>query len=437
MSSEPCASEIAISAEQLGKQYLIRHLSSTPYRMLREELTGSIRNLFRGGSRVDREAFWALREVSFTVRRGEILGVIGRNGAGKSTLLKVLSRITPPTEGRVRIRGRVSSLLEVGTGFHPELTGRENIFLNGAILGMGRAEIRRKFDAMVAFAEVEQFLDTPVKRYSSGMYLRLAFSVAAHLDPEILIIDEVLAVGDAQFQRRCLGKIGEIAQSGRTVLFVSHNMAAVARFCTRCLLLERGRVTAEGAASEVIEKHLGGGESPLHARCWTSEEIAPGDGELVRFNAFRILDADRRPAGLVQIERPFFIELDYDILRPAPPLWLGFRVGAVSGETLFLSGDADFARELPPPRLPGRYLSICEIPANTLNQGRYTFHLVGHIPGRKVLVDSAEFVSVEVIQTEAIAGGGIQAGFFRPRFDWQTAPASPGDASLPNCLASE
>ena len=200
--------------------------------------------------------FWALRDVSFDVQQGEVLGIIGRNGAGKSTLLKILSRITEPTAGRVTLRGRVASLLEVGTGFHPELTGRENIFLNGAILGMSRAEIRRKFDEIVAFAEVEQFLDTPVKRYSSGMYVRLAFAVAAHLEPEILVVDEVLAVGDAEFQKKCLGKMGEVAKGGRTVLFVSHNMAAIRRLCSRVILLKNGRITQSGNVNQCIDTYL-------------------------------------------------------------------------------------------------------------------------------------------------------------------------------------
>jgi ABC-type polysaccharide/polyol phosphate transport system ATPase subunit len=250
MSSEP-EREVAISVEGLGKSYRLRHRSGESYLALRDVIARKVRAagraLLRRGSierKEDEEEFWALRDVSFDVHRGEVLGIIGRNGAGKSTLLKLLSRITEPTAGRIRIRGRVASLLEVGTGFHPELTGRENIFLNGAILGMARADIRRQFDDIVAFAEVERFLDTPVKRYSSGMYVRLAFAVAAHLDPEILVIDEVLAVGDAEFQRKCLGKMKNVAGSGRTVLFVSHSMTAVSQLCDRGILLRNGRVEA-------------------------------------------------------------------------------------------------------------------------------------------------------------------------------------------------
>ncbi len=246
-------SEPIIRVENLGKKYLIQHQKDQGnYRTLRDILTGGLKSagkLLRGrwdGARGASEEFWALKGVNFDIAEGEVVGIIGRNGAGKSTLLKILSRITEPTMGRVTLNGRVASLLEVGTGFHPELTGRENVYLNGTILGMSRAEIRRKFDEIVAFAEVEQFLDTPVKRYSSGMYVRLAFAVAAHLEPEILIVDEVLAVGDAQFQKKCLGKISDVAMGGRTVLFVSHQLATVTNLCSKTILLERGRVTDYG-----------------------------------------------------------------------------------------------------------------------------------------------------------------------------------------------
>lgn len=263
-------SEIAISVESLGKSYLVGHNARAEnYTALRDVLARGARDLarkthdmFTGRAIVqgdEIEEFWALRDVSFELKKGERLGIIGRNGAGKSTLLKLLSRITEPSEGRIRINGRVASLLEVGTGFHPELTGRENIFLNGAILGMSRKEIRRKFDEIVAFAEVEKFLDTPVKRYSSGMYVRLAFAVAAHLEPEILIVDEVLAVGDAQFQKKCLGKMEEVGREGRTVLFVSHNMGAIKNLCTEIVYLEKGRVARIGAPNDVISEYINSG----------------------------------------------------------------------------------------------------------------------------------------------------------------------------------
>jgi lipopolysaccharide transport system ATP-binding protein len=252
-------SDVAVRVEGIGKQYRLGAAAGPGYRTFRDALAGALTRPFRRGGAGGRgEPFWALKDVSFEVRRGEVVGIIGRNGAGKSTLLKILSRITEPTEGEADIHGRVGSLLEVGTGFHPELTGRENVYLNGAILGMKRAEITRKFDEIVAFAEVEKFIDTPVKHYSSGMYMRLAFAVAAHLEPEILVVDEVLAVGDAEFQNKCLGKMGDVARSGRTVIFVSHNMAAIQRLCTHGLLLENGQVKSAGCTAHAIRDYLTG-----------------------------------------------------------------------------------------------------------------------------------------------------------------------------------
>ncbi len=247
-----------IKVENVGKMYRLRHSSGHRYKTFREEIVGGVRSVFSPGKNSGTtEEFWALKNISFDIKQGDRIGIIGRNGAGKSTLLKILSRITDPTEGRVSIKGRVASLLEVGTGFHPELTGKENIFLNGSILGMTRDEIRKRFDEIVAFAEVEKFLDTPIKRYSSGMYVRLAFAVAAHLEPEILIVDEVLAVGDAQFQKKCLGKMEEVSKNdGRTVLFVSHNMATIQYLCNQCMYLKQGLFSASGNTQDVISKYL-------------------------------------------------------------------------------------------------------------------------------------------------------------------------------------
>jgi lipopolysaccharide transport system ATP-binding protein len=285
--------EPIIRVENLGKRYRIRHEARERYTTLRDVVARKAKawwrrpSALRSGNASD-EDFWALKDVSFEVKEGEVLGIIGRNGAGKSTLLKILSRITEPTEGRITLRGRIASLLEVGTGFHPELTGRENIFLNGAILGMTRAEIRSKFDEIVAFAEVEKFLDTPVKRYSSGMYVRLAFAVAAHLDPEILVVDEVLAVGDAEFQKKCLGKMGEVARGGRTVLLVSHQMMAVDQLCDAALLLAGGRVARHGSVEDVLHDYLAN-TNELSTIEFTARPDRQGNGTL-RFQAFTMAD---------------------------------------------------------------------------------------------------------------------------------------------------
>jgi lipopolysaccharide transport system ATP-binding protein len=264
-------SQAVIKVEHLGKKFIIGHQTNERYTALRDVVANNAKGVIRRAKQlvkqekrqaVTTEEFWALRDINFEINSGDRVGIIGRNGAGKSTLLKVLSRITEPTEGRITIRGRVASLLEVGTGFHPELSGRENIFLNGAILGMSRAEIRQKFDEIVAFAEIERFLDTPVKRYSSGMYVRLAFAVAAHLEPEILIVDEVLAVGDAQFQKKCLGKMEDVSRNdGRTILFVSHNMGVVSQLCNKGFLLNKGRIVATGKATEIIDKYVAASET--------------------------------------------------------------------------------------------------------------------------------------------------------------------------------
>ena len=286
---------VAIHCEGLSKLYHIGERES--YKTLRDTMTDAIyaparriRSMFNGCANGTSDSgdntFWALRDISFEVKRGEAVGIIGRNGAGKSTLLKILSRITKPTEGEARINGRIGSLLEVGTGFHPELTGRENIYLNGAILGMKKAEIKRKFDEIVAFAEIERFVDTPVKRYSSGMYVRLAFAVAAHLEPEVLIVDEVLAVGDAAFQKKCLGKMGDVASKGKTILFVSHNMSAIQRLCAKSLLLERGRLIAYGKTIDIVGTYLDSGTYEASPACWidVSHVSRTGTGE-ARFQA--------------------------------------------------------------------------------------------------------------------------------------------------------
>jgi lipopolysaccharide transport system ATP-binding protein len=313
------ASDIAIHVEALGKKYLIGHRTERErYTALRDVIARNVRAWGRSARAMLRgepiivgdetEEFWALRDVSFDIRRGEVVGIIGRNGAGKSTLLKILSRITEPSQGRATIEGRVASLLEVGTGFHPELTGRENIYLNGAILGMTRREIRAKFDEIVAFAEVERFLDTPVKRYSSGMYVRLAFAVAAHMDPEILVIDEVLAVGDAEFQKKCLGKMQGVAGGGRTVVFVSHNMATIQSLCSRSILLRQGAVVCDGTTEDAISRHLAT-SAPSGTNRLEQVEGRRGRGQF-RFVAVRVGPANPRDTTIITTGKPLKFELE-------------------------------------------------------------------------------------------------------------------------------
>jgi lipopolysaccharide transport system ATP-binding protein len=308
----------AITTQALSKSYRIGELHSA-YGTLRDSLSGAARRLARGERGRHYEEIWALRDVSFDVPEGQVLGIIGKNGAGKSTLLKILTRITTPTSGQVEIRGRVGSLLEVGTGFHPELTGRENVFLNGSVLGMKRQEIQRKYDEIVEFSGVERFIDTPVKRYSSGMSVRLAFAVAAHLEPEILLIDEVLAVGDAEFQRKCLGRMEDLSDSGRTIVFVSHQMQAVAQLCDRAILLEKGSVALDGPSSDVVAWYLQEVGGSTSASVWPDPETAPQD-EFVRLRSIRVVDERGDTVDAHDVRRPVGIEIAFTILvRMARP----------------------------------------------------------------------------------------------------------------------
>src|SRR5436190_18304095 len=331
--------DVAVRVDGLSKRYALGTGAYT-YGRLTESLSNALRRPFRHTERTadpeDRH-IWALRGVSFQVVQGEAVGIIGRNGAGKTTLLKVLSRITDPTEGLVRIRGRVDSLLEVGVGFHSELTGRENIFLNGAILGMRRAEIVRKLDEIVAFAEVERFLDTPVKRYSSGMYVRLAFAVAAHLEPNVLLVDEVLAVGDIDFQRKCLGKMHDVAQGGRTVLFVSHQLAAVNRLCDRALWLHQGQVRALGSREEVGSAYLNFGDQAMGQRTWGGDEPMPGSQGLGLRRVTVLSDGVSGPT--VDIRKLFRIEIEYELDRRHRGLRIGFTLYADDGTAVFTALD--------------------------------------------------------------------------------------------------
>ena len=359
----------AIRVEDLGKRYRIGGKPSG-YRTLRSALASSLRRLSRRDPPPSKDTIWALRHIDFNVERGQVLGIIGRNGAGKSTLLKLLSRVTDPTEGKAEIYGRVGSLLEVGTGFHPELTGRENIYLNGAILGMKRVEIVGKFDEIVDFAEVRKFIDTPVKRYSSGMYLRLAFAVAAHLEPEILVVDEVLAVGDAEFQRKCLGKMSDVAQEGRTVLFVSHNMSAILRLTEETIVLDKGQIVMRGPTPEAVDFYMTSEMAHSGERRWE-----PGDdyqtNNPFRPIAIRVLDSQGRITDRVISSEDFSVEFEYELQEELTGLRVGMYLTTSRGEPVFTSFDTDnpATYERLTERRKGHYLSRCRIPQDLLNGG--------------------------------------------------------------------
>jgi lipopolysaccharide transport system ATP-binding protein len=417
----------AIRVQNLSKRYQIRHDSGVPYRTLRDELArvaGAPLRWLSGRANNSTEEFWALKDLNFEVQPGEVVGVIGRNGAGKSTLLKILSRITRPTTGRIELRGRVGSLLEVGTGFHPELTGRENIFLSGAVLGMKRAEIVRKFDEIAAFADVEKFLDTPVKRYSSGMYVRLAFSVAAHLEPDILIIDEVLAVGDAAFQKKCLGKVRDLADRQRTVLFVSHNLTAVQSLCDQAIWLDGGVLQCQGEASAVTSRYLNSVRQQPSQRSWQTPEQAPGN-DLVRLHAVsagrsgltgRLTDDDRICVGdAVQVEFLFWLLVDDAIINPS------VVIHNQDGVTV--------CNTYPPPPAnlesvrcrAGLHRAAFQIPAHCLNDGRYDVQLYIIQDGMSCACRFDNVVQFEVDDdpSQRTSWFGKQLGVLRPRFAWQ------------------
>jgi lipopolysaccharide transport system ATP-binding protein len=361
-------STVVIRGEGLGKSYRRGALQQST--LLRDHLSGMLNSPLSVFRRPKDELFWALRDVSLEVREGEVVGIIGRNGAGKTTLLKLLSRITKPTTGWAEIHGRVGSLLEVGTGFHPELTGRENTFLSGAILGMKRAAIARKFDEIVAFAEVERFIDTPVKHYSSGMYVRLAFAVAAHLETEVLFIDEVLAVGDIAFQRKCLGRMGAAAKEGRTVMFVSHNLAAVRNLCTRAVLFTDGRIDSDADTTTAIADYLEDLKGNSETMRSVSEQIraAPPDSHF-RLISVALLQGDTEPEHFVSHE-PIILQLEYEVLEEALGLRVGFDVINEEG-ILFRSFDDDDPALPVHAWSPGRYRSTARIPANFLRPGSY------------------------------------------------------------------
>ncbi len=363
-------------------------------------------------------------DVNFEIKQGELVGIIGRNGSGKSTLLKVISRITEPTKGEVRIAGRVGSLLEVGTGFHPELSGGENIYLNGAILGMRKAEIKRKYDEIVAFAEIAKFIDTPVKHYSTGMYLRLAFSVAAHLEPEILLVDEVLAVGDAGFQRKCLNKMEDVGNQGRTVLFVSHNMPAITRLCDRAILLDEGRVVKDGNSHSIVSAYLSSGVATTGEREWTDPDRAPGS-EVVRLRAVRARTRDGRITDAIDIREPVALEMEYEVLKGGCRLIPHFSVHNEEGLQLFSAVDTDPAwrgRARP----AGRYVSTGWIPGNYLSEGTLIIGAAANTLNPNMMHfyarDAVAFHVIDSFDGDAARGefASILDGVVRPLLDWET-----------------
>jgi lipopolysaccharide transport system ATP-binding protein len=435
----------AIIVADLGKRYEIRARRER-YRTLRDALTSAAsapvrrvrsalaRRSVSGRSRED--IIWALHDVSFEVQQGDVVGVIGRNGAGKTTLLKILSRITEPTVGYAAIRGRVGSLLEVGTGFHPELTGRENVFLNGAILGMARAEVIRKFDEIVAFAEVERFIDTPIKRYSSGMHMRLAFAVAAFLEPEIMLVDEVLAVGDARFQKKCLNKMQDVGQEGRTILFVSHSMPAVTRLCERTILLDDGTIVDDGPTARVVSEYLSSGLGTTTEREWDDPAQAPG-GEVARLRAVRVCADDGPIADAADIRRPVKIEMEYDVLEHGHVLLPNVHFYNEQGIEAFGSNDLDPTWR-GRPRPAGRYVSTVQIPGNFLSEGML-FVRPALITVDPVVVQFSVSEAVAFHVIDRIGGGdsargdyaGAMRGVVRPILEWTTRASEDGDSSGP------
>ena len=423
----------AIIVENLSKRYRIgfeKQGRDTLAEVVSDWITSPIRNYrrlrnltkFKGQEQEIQEVediIWALRDVSFEIKPGEVIGVIGKNGAGKSTLLKILSRITYPTHGIVKLNGRVSSLLEVGTGFHPELTGRDNIYLNGTILGMTRAEINRKFDEIVDFSGISKFIDTPVKFYSSGMGVRLAFSVAAHLEPEILLIDEVLSVGDAAFQKKSLGKMEEVSRLGRTVLFVSHNMGAVRSLCSRGLLLESGTLTMDDNVDAVINQYLSSKDVSSLGRLNWSEADAPQDQELILFG-IEMISEDGEVKTTYQIDEGFEIRIHYQIVEEIKNLRLYLRFKTTMSETVFATyEDAQIQQGFN--RKPGHYTAIAKIPPNILNNMTYRIYLGFDSPGHKVLIPGKEYLEVDIIDTSdgyRYVPGAFD-GPIRPVIDWQ------------------
>jgi lipopolysaccharide transport system ATP-binding protein len=400
-------SDTVIRVENLGKKYIISHKKQERYTALRDVLADGAKSIGRRiltpfGKRTPTpkfEEFWALKDVSFEIKQGDRVGIIGRNGAGKSTLLKILSRITEPTTGRISIKGRVASLLEVGTGFHPELTGRENIYLNGAILGMSRVEIKRKFDEIVAFAEVEKFLDTPVKRYSSGMYVRLAFAVAAHLEPEILVVDEVLAVGDAQFQKKCLGKMEEVGKEGRTVLFVSHNMGTITQLCTQALYLLSGKIAHTGNVNSVVSKYLtadgnSGGKIEL-----IQNQNSALNLKKVFFKQISLIDREGVNLSEIDVRDSFYLMLEYKVTKTAKNIELSVRIDTNDGRPVFTTHQSDSCPESCLTRIGGMQKVYIKFPAMFLMPGSYLVTVAAHEPMVEIHDVHEHIIGFNIIET--------------------------------------
>jgi len=416
-----------IRVQDIGKRYRIGGLDPG-YLTFRETLAKAVVapiNKLRRRSGSSLEEVWALKEINFEVQQGEMVGIIGHNGAGKSTLLKILSHITVPTTGRSEVYGRIGSLLEVGTGFHPDLTGRENIFLNGAILGIRREEIARRFDEVVEFSGISNYINTPVKWYSSGMYLRLAFSVAAHLDTEVLFMDEVLAVGDVAFQFKCLDKMHEIRQQGRTILFVSHSMAAVTRLCKRAILLEHGQMKADGPAEKVVNEYLGSNLKITNVREWPEQESAPGN-DIVRLRGVRVRDEWGETVESVDITSHVGVEFVYEVLQPGHSILPRLEVYNEQGVHLFTSHDVKSEwRHLERPA--GRYVSVAWVPGNFLTEGNFFVNagLTTHVPAMAMHAQEANVVTFQVVdsQRKDSARGdyvGPIPGVMRPILHWET-----------------
>ena len=427
-------SNIAIRVENLGKQYHIGRKQER-YQSLRDTITDAfvapfrrVRNLLRGqatGAAELDQAFWALQDISFEVKPGEVLGIIGRNGAGQTTLLKIQSRITEPSVGVVDIYGRIGSLLEVGTGFHPELTGRENVYLNGAILGMTRADIERKFDEIVAFAEVQKFIDTPVKHYSSGMYLRLAFAVAAYLEPEILLVDEVLAVGDAEFQKKCLGKVGDVAHQGRTVLFVSHNMGAMNTLCDRVIWLDKGAILQDGQASRIVSAYLNSGRSSASQKVW-SENERPGN------RSFKLLSVTLKNAAgeitsEIHISECATVEIEYEVIESGARAMFSLVLWDANSNVIFGSlSNTEENRYHAKPLQKGCYRSACQLYGNLLNDGRHYISIIGTAANWSDGFRADHVISFETLEDGILKRDypGQYGGVIRPKLRWQTNPIS-------------